>query len=665
MPRSAFDTEDDPFTDQWQPESSVASIGDIGNNGAPIIDDEPLGTANIGEPTMISPSAAEAPSTTTIPEVAAPVPVMPPASDIRPPDSPTDEAARVARMDEAFPGAPAQAPAPPAAPAMEPVSFAPSTVETDAIPKPDMPKDARLKVTQTVQSPEQNAVNADAAKLADAKAAAERNASAQRTRDLQEQEKVAAQQAAQQLEKKRQTELILKDHNDRLAAATARNEKALDDYKGMKIHDFWSDKSVGDRVIAALAVFLGGLGTAFGGENTAMKNLNSIIQRDYDRQKDEIAQKFAVYGETSKNLERAQLLKEHAINDLNLRFAAATEATAAQLAQMKLKQAIPAEQVQRDKNVLEIYEKANVFKQQSAKDTNAMVEWDTYNKAKTGGGRATSSPAETEYLKLFEGGATPAQLNAFAVANNIDNKAQDKLVARGEKLLAGDRAEKAAAAKGGGAGAAKIGEVHGPGGVVIGNIATGDLSLDRKRAEEVAKANSVYTDLRATLVELEKSRATEGKHLPSIKGFALSDVAGKREALHSHALTQLKEMAKLGVLAGPDMALMEQQLGSGIANSSGVGGSKLGDITKIVDRGHEKFLDSVGLNGKTALPMLRGEGAPSAPKAAPPAAGPKAETDDITRARIRQAAEAIKPNSGATPAQRKRAQEILNGLGAR
>jgi len=171
-----------------------------------------------------------------------------------------------------------------------------------------------------------------------------------------------------------------------------------------------------------------------------------------------------------------------------------------------------------------------------------------------------------------------------------------------------------------------MGDVHGPGGAVIGNISTGDPALDRKRAEEVSKANTVYTDLQATLAQLDKSVKEEGFSMPSIGGVQLGDVASKREALHSHALIQLKEMAKLGVLAGPDMAIMEQQLGRSSANAAGFGGEKLGELQKIADRGHEKFLDSVGLNGKQMIPLLRGEGAAASPKTAPAHAVPKGET---------------------------------------
>lgn len=160
--------------------------------------------------------------------------------------------------------------------------------------------------------------------------------------------------------------------------------------------------------------------------------------------------------------------------------------------------------------------------------------------------------------------------------------------------------------KAGKGGPTAAGNVFGPGGKTVATIpASGDPALDRKRAEDVSKANAIYTDLRSKLAQLEEARKG-GFALPTIGGFAPSAKGAEREALHGEILLQLKELQRLGVLAGPDMGLMEGQIGSALSNTTGIGASKLGTMQGILDQKHEKFLDTNGLNGRELLPVLRG-----------------------------------------------------------
>lgn len=61
-------------------------------------------------------------------------------------------------------------------------------------------------------------------------------------------------------------------------------QKANEEFGNLKINNnrWWSNKSTGDKVLAGIAVFLGGLG---GGQNNALKIIDSAIERDIQEQK--------------------------------------------------------------------------------------------------------------------------------------------------------------------------------------------------------------------------------------------------------------------------------------------------------------------------------------------------------------------------------------------
>lgn len=634
----AFDEEDDS-ADQWTPTSAVpdvGAVGDVGQNGAPIIDDEPTSEGPIEMPGDRAPPA----------EVEAPVPVMPPAEALTNP--PAD--------------APVTPPTPAPGPKTEPVGFTPTPVDTNQIPVPALPKDARLQVTQTIQSPEQNAVNADAAKLADEKAKAERNASAVREQQIKDEQDQAAKQTALALQKKEATEALIRDHDKRLSEAQARNDEAFANWKGAKFHDYWSDKTTGDRIVAALAVFLGGLGTAFGGENSAMKNLQSLIQRDYEKQKAEIDQKASLYEATSKNVERAGQMRAQAINDLNLKFGAATEAAAAQLAQMKLKQAIPAEQVQRDKNILAIYEDANKFKQQSAKDTNAMVTSDTYNKAKTGAGGPTgTTAAETKYLEMFQAGASGAELNAFAQANKIDNKRQDQLIQRGEKLAAGNRADAKLAGTGGSGQLIVVRDDQGnpigkaPSSRNVHQITTRDADYARsadqlqRLLDDIEKnGNRVFTPeaikRRNTLFENAKIAVA------TVSPLGKTDEAMKTESASLGSSGAPSVHDKLGILAGANPDAIRQ---------------KIEELKVQRQRYRHEELTPLTPEEVTAATKGRGTGIPGEMREHLSTGKPSIPTDAKERRAKAISAAAAAKDPTKTPAQRKKALEYLQSIGAR
>jgi hypothetical protein len=136
----------------------------------------------------------------------------------------------------------------------------------------------------------------------------------------------AAERAAQEKMLAEQKEYETKERliKDQVAAAQAREtqikqigDTALVDYQNVakelndfKFKDYWENKSTGQKVMAGIAIALGGIGGAFTGkgDNKALEIINKAIEQDVNLQKlnfDRLRQK----GETSKSLYATMMSK--------------------------------------------------------------------------------------------------------------------------------------------------------------------------------------------------------------------------------------------------------------------------------------------------------------------------------------------------------------------
>lgn len=81
-----------------------------------------------------------------------------------------------------------------------------------------------------------------------------------------------------------------------------------EDLRGREVKDFWADKSTPQKIIAAIAVGIGGAVQAMrGGSNASMDIINSAVENDLIKQKtnlakgfDDLAEQRTLLGETSK-----------------------------------------------------------------------------------------------------------------------------------------------------------------------------------------------------------------------------------------------------------------------------------------------------------------------------------------------------------------------------
>lgn len=165
-----------------------------------------------------------------------------------------------------------------------------------------------------------------------------------------EAEAKAAEDAIRLAEKQTATDSVLKqgeeDFNRRMAEYDAQYEK----YKNMEIKDYWDDKSTGTKVAAAIAIGLGAFGASMSGRQTndAANIISAAIDRDFNRQRENILKQKETIGVAKEGMEIARQAKTDRLNDLNLKEAAAKEAVAAKYEQKMRQIGIPEAEIQND-----------------------------------------------------------------------------------------------------------------------------------------------------------------------------------------------------------------------------------------------------------------------------------------------------------------------------
>lgn len=356
--------------------------------GAPIIDDAPE------EPAAAAPPDEE--------------PIAPP----EPAGTTVDDADLAAALGHPEPGAggpPDLAPLP---------DLTPTTAAAPPAVAP--PPGARQKFTRTLQSPEDAAIAADQAKTTEAAVTAERNKSAVEQARVKDEQKFRAEQTAQAIEHQKRLDELLKEHDAKINDALQRQQQFFDDARA-QTYEKVMGPDLGNRILGALAVSLGGLG---GGPNQALQIYDNRMKQDYAERQAKIEGAWKVYEAQSKNVAAARAGLDRDLEDLNLTQAARHEAAADQLEQMKIAQGIPAEQARSDAAVVALRQKALDIRRDEAKKAQDKIEWDTYGKAKGGGGGgAGAGDAMGKFIEaagnLKPGDPIPPEFGRLAAAAHI------------------------------------------------------------------------------------------------------------------------------------------------------------------------------------------------------------------------------------------------------
>lgn len=144
-----------------------------------------------------------------------------------------------------------------------------------------------------------------------------------------------------------------------LAAARAAQKQAFDDYRNLGIHDFWSNKTTGRKIGAAIAVGLGGLNQRYNqGRNVALDMLNKEIEDDFARQREGILKAREIAQEAKGNVGDVASMRAQQLKELDIKEAAARLKVSDEMKARLASLGVPQAQIDANKNVLEQQQKA-------------------------------------------------------------------------------------------------------------------------------------------------------------------------------------------------------------------------------------------------------------------------------------------------------------------
>lgn len=380
----------------------------------------------------------------------------------------------------------------------------------------------------------------------DAEKATAREAGGVAEKRAQLQSDEADQRAAAKEAYQQQRKIVVDEAEKELAQKRADHQKAFDTYSNADIKSYWSEKSTFSKVMAGIAVFLGGLSTrGGGGANPASEIIGAAVKQDFDEQRAKIERRKSVVEMAKGNVAEAEAAKVDALRALDIKEAAANAAIAARMKAKALELGVPEARLATDRNVQAIAERALTARQKvNEQDRVTVTETAAakLGKGKGGGGGgvgAGSGDAESKLAEAAQAGATQADLVrlAYGPLAMRDTK-QQKVVDLVQKLWKGAQ------------GAAAL-ETRDEEGNVLGMAANPRAA--QKSGEQTAAATAYKNSLLAFKADL-----SSGVNLNP-----LSDAWKRRQALHDEVVARARKAMELGVSAA------QQALDTGMIGGAG------------------------------------------------------------------------------------------------
>lgn len=257
------------------------------------------------------------------------------------------------------PAVPSEAPgmvpvAPPVAGSQAPTLGAPPPPVAPAAP-PNVPQE-----TAQAYKDQQDLAGADVA-ASQGLSAAKATASTKEADALDEE----AQRKADAVE---ETTRITQEANKRTQQWADRAQAETEKFQKMELHDYWADKSTFNKVLSGMAMLTGAVGRTDNSGNAGMNMINGAIERDFRMQQAKIEKQKTNASAAREQYQMGLSEKDQALSDNKLKEATSYEAAAAKLVALKVRQGIPVEQAQNDKDVIALKQKANSLRLGTLKD---------------------------------------------------------------------------------------------------------------------------------------------------------------------------------------------------------------------------------------------------------------------------------------------------------
>lgn len=183
---------------------------------------------------------------------------------------------------------------------------------------------------------------------------------------------VASVEAESARQKAEEMRLIEEQQQKMIEERQAAESKAFDELtakqkevEGLKITDFWSNKTTSDKIIASLGLLVSAVGAgATSKENMAMKALNDNIERDFQAQKANIDNAFRSLQQQGYNYEQLKAMNDSIQQDFGLVKAAAYQKLQATLESQLKNLGIPQAEIEKNAALVDLKAKKNAIEQQ-------------------------------------------------------------------------------------------------------------------------------------------------------------------------------------------------------------------------------------------------------------------------------------------------------------
>lgn len=218
------------------------------------------------------------------------------------------------------------------------------------------------------------------------------------------------QRAVEAMDSRAQREQLQEEANQARKSANEHYDAIQKKIENFQFHNYWEEKSTGQRILAGISVFLGGLTRSADAKNSTLEAINNAIDKDYSRQKEKLLQlKDAGERARQAGLDANSWYKEQ-LAELGIQQGFSKDATAAQAEAHILRNGGNAQDAQSNVLVQTLRQKAEEDRAKGYIDLEKAKLNAEAMKARTAAAGGGSLNVVAIVDELRRGGATPGQI---------------------------------------------------------------------------------------------------------------------------------------------------------------------------------------------------------------------------------------------------------------